>query len=278
MLRSLCFATCILALVGCVGDPGAGGAALDNSTPDAAISSSVAALKANDIAGFVASAIPPESQSEAEAAWNEERTAPVDEQEAAQFNMMMTQLTADGAEQTLLTMIKPQLPEAQQQMQMAAGLVTMLAAGAMDNAELTDAEKQQSQAMVSAIGQWLTTIDLTDEAKVSEAIGIACATARDLGVPNHEALRALSYDQMLGKGGQALGGVKQILALYGLDIDATLDSIEVGEPAVDGDTAKVPVSVSILGQTQTTTAVLQQIDGKWFGEPPADDAGAPTME
>ena len=268
MTRLLLCGIALLGLTGCFG----GQAGADNTSPDGAVKATVAALKANDIERFAATAIPPAAYAEAEAEWRRQQSKPVDDQEAAQFDMMMTQLTADGAEQTLLAMVKPQLAEAQGMVQRGAGMLTMVASQTLASEELSPEEQQQMQAFTGAVGQWLGSIDLTDEAKVGEAIDVACATARELEIPNHAALRALSFDQALRKGGILLAGVKEILAIYDLDVDATLDSVEVGSPEIDGDIAKVPVTVTLLGQTYTSPSVLQQVDGRWYGQQPEEPA------
>lgn len=255
-------ATLLLGLAAC----GGGG----NDSPEGAVSGGVAAARGNDVATLVNTYFPPDMRAEMERGWKEMQTEPISDEQKAEFNMAMGMLTMSGAEDNLLAKIKPELSEAQQGVQQAGGMLAMVVGmGLAAKPELDDAEKQKAMETVGAVGQWLQGVDLTDEAKLRQAISAVCAGARDLGIANADQLRALSFDQALAKGGVALGALKKVTAIYGLDLDSTLDSISVGSPVVNGATAKVPTSITLFGKTFTSTALLEQKDGKWYPATPA---------
>lgn len=260
MSRIHLLATCLLVLVLAA----CGGQGADNTTPEGAVKATVSALQKDDLHRALATALPPEAWIEFEQEWMAQQSEPVDEQQAAEFNEMMTKLTAEGAEQDLLTMVKPQLAMAQGQVEQMAGMFTMLTAGAVPEG-LSAEEQQKAEKTMAAIGRWLASVDLTDEAKAEEAVGIVVATARELELPDYQAARALSLEQALDKGGVAMGGLKRVLALYDLDVQAVLDSVAVGSAEVEGETATVPVTVTILGEEHTMPLSLQQIAGRWYG-------------
>ncbi len=258
-----------------------GGSALptDTSTPEGSVGACVEGLKDNDIKSVAEAVVPQDAMQQARSKW-QTNLANMSESEKQQFDQVMGMLTAEGAENTLFAMAEPQLPEYQQQLQFASGLMGMAAMGIDQQEGLSAEEKDSAKKFVGALNGWLSKVDLTDTDTVKQAIAIACETARDLDVPNASALQQLSFDQALGKGGEILAGAKQVLALYDLDLNEVLDSVEVGAPAVDGQQAKVPVSLTWQGEDFKFPVTLQQQGGRWFANPPqpTPPAMAPPME
>ena len=68
--------------------------------------------------------------------------------------------------------------------------------------------------------------DITDEGKLKKAIGILCRTARDVDLKTLDQFAALDFYQLLDKGDIAVGGLKDMLDVYGMDIDKFLNSVE----------------------------------------------------
>lgn len=274
-LVSTLIAGVLLASAGGVVHAAEASSASSASTPTAAVQALLDAARGDDLQALVAGMMPPDRFAEMEAAWLERREQPVDPQQAAQLATTMSMLTAENAEETLFALVQPQLAQTQKQLTQAAAMLPMMAASAIPQDSLQADEQQELQAVIGKLGAWAQQLDLTDEAKVKEAIGIACATARELELPDLQAVNALDLAGLLGKGGIALGGVKDILAIYGLDVAATLESIELGEASVDGDTAVVPVSMTVLGAEVDADAELQRIDGTWY---PAGSEEAVPLE
>jgi hypothetical protein len=195
---------------------------------------------------------------------------PVTEEDRKQFTETMTKLTAPGAEDKMFAEIKPQLDEFDKQQ---AQLPMMIAMGQgfaqsaiQQNKDLTDAQKQQVSQLLDATAKWAQATKFTDPALVKSAIAVICKTARDLNLKSVDEARALSYEQGMQKAGIVLGGVKQVLAVYGLNMDKALDSVKVQTVAATGDAAKVKISYTAFDTPFSTDSDLVRVDGKWYGK------------
>jgi len=120
--------------------------------------------------------------------------------------------------------------------------------------------------MIDATAKWAQQTKFTDPALVKNAIAAICKTARDLNLKSIDEARALSYDQAMQKAGIVLGGVKQVLGVYGLNVDKSLDSVKVETVSATGDAAKVKVTYTAFEQPFTTDSDLVKVDGRWYGK------------
>lgn len=242
------------------------------STPDGAISASVASLRANNVAAFLQSALPAAEVAKLKTDWSRDiNKEPVTDEDRKQFTDAMAKLTAPGAEDKMYAEIEPQLKEfdtkTAQQMPMMIAMGQGFAQSAIQQSkELNDQQKQQTQALVDATAKWAQTVKFTDPVLVKSAIAAACKTARDLNLKSIDEARALTYDQAMAKAGVVLGGVKQIFTVYGLNMDKALDSIKVEAASTTGDTAKVKVSYTAFDQPFSTESELVKVDGRWYGK------------
>lgn len=268
--------TFFLSIVACVFVAGCTGGG-DPTTPNGAVQAMIDGARDNDVQALAATAVPPDAFAQMRAAWDEQRQEPMSDSEKAEFMQTMTMLTSENAEETLFTMAKPQLAQMQAGIDQVAGMVTMGAAQAIPQDALSGEEQESLDTVLGAVSEWIQGLDLTDEDQVKQAIGVVCATARELDVPDPDTLRGLEFEQLLGKAGVVLGGVKEVLQIYGIDYDQTLDSIALGEATIEGDTATVPMTMTVLGAEVDWSADLQRIDGRWYVQPPedvpAEDAG-----
>ena len=242
------------------------------STPDGAIAASVKALRNNNVAALVENALPPGESAKLKTGWSRDiNKEPVSDEDRKQFTETMAKLTAPGAEDKIYAEIEPQLKEfdakTAQQMPMMIAMGQGFAQSAIQQSkDLTDVQKQQAEAMLGATAKWAGAVKFTDPALVKGAIAAICKTARELNLKSIDEARALSYDQAMQKAGIVLGGVKQVFALYGLNMDKALDSVKTETISTAGDTAKVKVSYTAFDQPFTTDSDLVKVDGKWYGK------------
>ena len=242
------------------------------NTPDGAINASVASLRANNVAAFLQNALPAGELAKLKTDWTKDvNKDPVTEDERKQFTDTMAKLTAPGAEDKMYAEIEPQLKEfdakTAQQMPMMIAMGQGFAQSAIQQSkDLNDQQKQQTQALVDSTAKWAQTVKFTDPALVKSAIAAICKTARDLNLKSIDEARALNYDQAMVKAGVVLGGVKQVFAVYGLNMDKALDSIKVETASTTGDTAKVKVSYTAFDTPFSTESDLVKVDGKWYGK------------
>ena len=246
-------------------------AAAATATPEASVTVAVKALRDNNLAALFAASLPPGEYAKFKADWNKDMNSePVTEEDRKQFTETMTKLTAPGAEDKMFAEIKPQLDEFDKQQ---AQLPMMIAMGQgfaqsaiQQNKDLSDAQKQQVSQLLDATAKWAQTTKFTDAALVKSAIAVVCKTARDLNLKSVDEARALSYEQGMQKAGIVLGGVKQVLAVYGLNMDKALDSVKVQTVGATGDTAKVKISYTAFDTPFSTESDLVRVDGRWYGK------------
>ncbi len=267
-LRAGTLALGLLVIGGC----GGGGSTPEASTPETVVTTISQQVQKDDLAGLFRTCLNPTAYAKAQQDWDKKRKEPVKDEDKVQFAMVMTQLTAPGAENTLFLLAKPKLAEAQAMLPMAGMFLGMAVQGVAKDDKLSAEEKQQAQKVVAALSTWITSVKLDDEAKLKQAIGIACTTARGLKLQDLDQVRALDLDALLTKAGPVLGGVSSILAIYGLDLKASAASVKTGTPVITGTTAKIPVTFTILGQTLTSTSILEQVGGKWYPQEKATKA------
>ena len=242
------------------------------STPDGALAATIKALRNNNVAAFLDNALPAGEVAKMKADWSKEMNKdPVTDEDRKQFADTMTKLTAPDAEAKMYAEIEPKLKEfdaqsAQQMPMMIAMGQGFAQSSIQQNKDLSDSQKQQATAMIDATGKWAQQTKFTDPALVKSAIGAICKTARDLNLKSIDEARALSYDQAMQKAGIVLGGLKQVLAVYGLNVDKSLDTVKVETVSTVGDTAKVKVTYTAFEQPFTTDSDLVKVDGRWYGK------------
>jgi hypothetical protein len=74
----------------------------------------------------------------------------------------------------------------------------------------------------------------------------------------------MNYDQAMQKYTVVWNGLKQLLDVYGLSVDKTLDSATAKTVHSDAHTATVRVNYTLLGKPQHMTVDLVKIDHHWY--------------
>lgn len=240
--------------------------------PDAAVMAVVGALKKNDVGGMLQLVLPPEALQQARAEWAEKsKSEPASEEDRTQFATGMAMLTQPDAEATLFAMLEPQLRELdatwQQQMPMYVAMGSGWLQGMIqENKDLSPEQREQASAGVAALAAWVRETRFTDPELARQAIAIAVAAAREVDLKTLDAARALDFDQALGKFSIGFRAAKQILAIYGFQMDQTLDTVKAEVVSNDGKAAKVRVSYTLLGTPLSGDVDLVSVDGRWYGK------------
>ena len=246
------------------------------TAPDATIIASIHALRANNVAALLDNALPPGELVKLKADWNKDfNKDPITDEDRRKFSEEMGKLTAPGAEDKLFAEIQPQLKAFEQQSAQQMPMMIAMGQGFIQSAiqqnkDLTEPQKQQTQALLDATAKWAQTAKFTDAAFAKQAIGVICKGARDLNLKTLDEVRALNYDQAMQKAGIVLGAFKQLLGVYGLSMDKALDSVKAETVSTTGDTAKVKVSYTAFDQPFTTESDLRKVDGKWYSKQAID--------
>lgn len=246
--------------------------AQQTSDPASAVEAMAAKLKDNDLLGAVQLVMPAAQVDELRAKWSENMAGdPPSADDKAQFATTMAMLTADGAESTLLAMLEPQLVKyetefaAQLPMMVGMGQGFMMQA-VQANEDLSEAQKQQTVDMINALGGWLQGAKFADRDLAKKGIGIAVATARKLDLKTLDDVRALDFDHGMAKAGVVFGGVKDILAVYGFDMNQSFSSLKANVISREGSNAKVGFSYNFLGKSLSGEAEMVEQDGRWYGK------------
>jgi len=242
--------------------------------PVAAITALAEALRASDLTRYAELSLPPALAGQQAALWRRQMAAmpPIDPERVQRYNDMMALLTAADAEAALWAKTRPKLAAMAQEpgpkwsmgVTMLAGFSTTAIAA---HPSLSAAEKSHVTGVVEAFAAWATDrARFTDEVRARQAIALAVRTARELDLPTLEAARALEYEAMLEKAGQAFRGAKAIAAAYGIDADAALAQVQAEVIQLDGPRAVLRVRYPLLGTEVSFEQPMLQIDGGWYRE------------
>ena len=224
------------------------------------------ALESNDLNTFLALMAPEDAVEKMRKDFKEEQDpSEITDEARAEFNDTVAKLTGPDAEEKLMAELEPQLAEMGPQLPMMMGFGQMMVqSGIQENADLDDARKQQAMDASNAVFQKLQGINLTDRELAKQAIGVVTGTARKLDLTTLDAVYEMSFDDMLYKGGIVLGGTKELLNVYGLDLNGVISSMNAKVVDESGDNATVEISYDLFGTPQTTTAELVKKDDRWF--------------
>lgn len=254
---------------------GGGGSSADpveaTAAPDAAVKAAATALRQNDIAQFVKLVLPEARYNEAKAKFEARERTALEAGEEAEFSEMMAKLTASDAETALMAELEPHLArfeaEMAPQMPMMIGMGRGIAVqGIQQNADMSEDQKRQATQLVDAMGNWLSGVKLADRELAKQAIAKTVAAARKLDLKSLEQVNALSFDQAMDKAGIAFGGLKDVLAVYGFDVNAALESTQVEVLKSEADAARVKVSYTLLGSAITSEQDMVREGGRWYGK------------
>ena len=265
-----------LSLVACQKEDSAGespaATAQATATPDQAITEIAGKLKSGDLLAVMQMSLPPKHMDKMRADWKTKMAAdPITDEDRKEFADTVAKLTAADAETALYTEAEPQL--AKMETEMAAQMPMLIGMGqgfAMQsiqaNEKLTEAQKKQAGDVVTAMAAWLQGVKFADRELAKQAIGKAVATARALELTTLDDMRALEFEPAMAKMGVAYNGVKDVLAVYGLKLDETFDSVKTQVVSQEGDNAMVKVDYQIFGQPLSFETAMVQIDGRWYGK------------
>ncbi len=259
-----------LSLAACGGEDAGGAAAgkavVKTSSPDAALESLAANLENNNVAGLLQVLMPADEldrlRSEYEA---EKANAEITDADRAEFERTMGMLTADDAVDQMMAMIEPQLAQMGPQLPMMLGMGQMMAtSGIQADENMSADQKQQTIELMNATFAKLQDVDLANPDLAREALGKVTMAARAMELNTIEDMQALSFDDAVGKGSIALGALKDVFGVYGLNMNDMYSDVKAETVSKDGDNATVKVSYSVFGTEQNTEVQMTEVDGNWY--------------
>lgn len=243
------------------------------SSPVAAVQTSVDLVKAGNFNGLWKHVLPAADYAHLRTDWNlhQRDQPPITAAERARFDQAMQQLTAPDAASQLYAQWQPKLAAMEQQykdqLPVLISIGEALAKKAvMRNEQLGAARKRQLSKALDALVPWAQGAPWFDRAKARQAIDVAVTTARKLELGSLDQARALDFDAMMGKYAIGYGGLKQLLAIYGLSLDETLDSVRLSEVSRDHDHAVVRIDYRLLGTPLSAESKLVRENGRWYSQ------------
>lgn len=243
------------------------------STPEAALQASVDLLKAGDFHDLWKHALPPADYANMRADWQlQQRDAPpISAEDRARFNETMQKLTGPDAENQLYAELQPKLTAMEQQYRDQLPVLisvadAMLKSAVAQSRTLSETQKTQAGGMLDVLLPWAQQTPWFDQARAKQAVGVTVATARKLDLKSPDQMRTMDFDTTMGKYATAYGGLKQLLAIYGLSVDDTLNSVKLTPVSSGNGHAVVKVDYTLLGKPLSTESKLVQENGRWYSE------------
>ena len=274
LLRNLALLSLFaFALISCGGDePEVKSAAaeiakMDTNSPEGAFKASMVALKNNDLKSLFKQSMTDEQYNELASEFEKNKADGFSESDKAQFAQTMQMLTADGAEDSLMAMVGPQLEQARAMMPMmlAMGKEQVLS-GIKNNPMVPEGQREASAEVAGAMMDWLGENDVLSEDVTRKALQEVIKTAKAIDMTSLDALQNMSFEQALDKGGVALSGLKNVLGVYGISMDDMVDSMNISNVQMDGDKATMDLAFEIFGKEISQNVSMIKKDGKWISE------------
>ena len=235
--------------------------------PTEAVAQLVDDLRRNDLAGYARHAVPAGLYLRLEAAWREGRTIwpltelPLDEQ----LPTLITTLAEPGSEKRLMAVYDRQFAGQDRELRAAASALGLFAAQFIDNEpRYSEDEREHYVQLAAALGHWGQQAPLGDRKRARPALAKLAAAARLTGLAGEDAFADAGMERGLVRIAPFLERVKLVLADYGLDLDAALDSVELTLIEQTGDTARVRLRYTLAGRPIDTALGLERHDGRWY--------------
>lgn len=241
------------------------------ATPVEAAQQLVGRLQADDFVGYWRQGLPADDFKTMQSDWalSRRNPPPMKPAERERMNAWLAQFNAPDARTTLQAQWLPRLAGLQRQyadqLPMLMSVMQMVAGTAIDQSTaLTASEKAPLHAIVGAVGPWAAKAPWFDPGRARAGIAIAVSTLHGLNVTDVQTLSEMDFETAMNTYARFIKGVKQLLALYGLDLDASLASVHVSAHPVDADHARLQIDYRLLDKPMTITTTAVRIQQRWF--------------
>jgi hypothetical protein len=225
-------------------------------------------FRAGDLAGLAQAAVPPATWEEVRLAYELKRIEPVSDRERAEFDDKLGRFTAPDAVDQLMAEIEPKLDEARPKapgaLLMAFGAMQM--AVASPDSQLTDEQRVTLKRALPGIQYWASSTDFLNAETMRGALTLISDGARRAGIADIDQLKAMPLENVLDRAGIVLVAAKDAVRLYGIDLDAIADSLQVDVIDIDGDTARVRTTITLFDAPMWADHDLVLVDGRWYGK------------
>lgn len=235
--------------------------------PAAAVAQLAGDLRRNDLVAYARHALPPNLHLRMELAWKDGRTIwPLSQLPLnSQIPDFISVLSAPGAEKALVQTYDRQFSGAQRELRSAASTLGQFATQYVGSAgQYGPAEREHYAQLIAALSQWGRNAPLADPGHARAAIPKLVAAARLTGLGPPGEFHARGMERSLGRLGPFLARFKSVSLVYGLDLDAALDSVEVELLQQTGETATVRLRYTLAGQSIDAVVPVERRMERWY--------------
>jgi hypothetical protein len=235
--------------------------------PAQAVRAVVDRLRANDPAGFAVVAIPPELHARMETAWRTGRSQwPLDELPLEdRLPGLLATLSKPDARTSLQAAFDRQFANSADELRSAATSLGVFGVQYIrKEGQYSPAERDHYAQTVAALSHWAAQAPLSDKKRARGAIALLATAASRTGIASGEDLENLGMDESLERLGPFLAATKQAFSTYGLNLDATFDSVDAALVQQTGDMARVRVRYLLAGEPIDTVLDVRRIGGRWY--------------
>lgn len=243
-------------------------AAVDAPDPARQVEELARLFRAGDVPGLVHAMVPPSQWEQIRSEYERERGEPISAHDREEFAENIARFTAPDAVDQLMAEIEPKLEEARPQY----GGALLMAFGAMQMAvnspesDLTPEQRAQLEAALPGIMGWASNTDFLSSDTMRQALTLLTDAARRTGLTTLDQIKALPLDAVLQRTGPVFAAAKDAVRLYGIDLDAIADSLQVEVLEIDGDKARVRTTITVFDTPVWADHDLVLVEGRWYGE------------
>lgn len=225
-------------------------------------------FRAGDLVALAQAVVPPTQWERLKLVYELKRMEPISDEDRAEFAEKLARVTAPDAVDTLMMEIEPELEKARPQVPGALlmGFGAMQLAVASPESELTEEQRAVLQDALPGIQHWASSTDFLSSTTMRDALTLLTDAARRAGIQNLDQLKALPLEEVLHRAGTVLAAAKEAVRLYGIDLDAVADSLQVEVLAIDGETARVRTTITLFDAPVWTEHDLVLVEGRWYGK------------
>ena len=224
-------------------------------------------LRDNDLAAFARDTVPPALHARLDVAWRSGRTRwPLDELPlGAKVPAILGALATPGSEAKLGRDYDRQLAGAGGELRSAALALGLFGDKYLVNeGDFSADERAHYRQLVAAASRWAAAAPLSDAKRAHAAIARLATAARASGLRSEADFARFGMDDSLRRLSGYERVLKQVLAGYGLDLDATLAGMRASEVERDGDHARVRMQYRFGGRDIDAVIGVERRDGRWY--------------
>jgi hypothetical protein len=175
----------------------------------------------------------------------------------------------------LITTLVANLPSAQWSHELSAFRLPPPGPGADAGARdpgYASAQRAAAEELLGRFAAWLAQARLDDQARAAGAAEHLVAALGALRIASAAELGRLELPAALARLGAALAELKRAAGVYGLEIDAMLDSVRISAPSASGadpDRRLLEVAFTAFGGAHRIPLLMERRAGRW--QPVAGD-------